>query len=176
MRRVLTVILLLAAGCADTEENAAANLKKGDEHLAKKEYEVAEYYYERIPEESPLYVQAEKKLEAIAKVKKQWVEKEVAPADLAKIRIIDHTYQLDNVARVPSHRLSLVNNTDRVLEYITVEFSYYDRSGKKVATLETETRTPMFQNSQDVFKGIEPGFVAEEFASTTARIVNARFQ
>jgi len=73
MKKTLLILLLLAAGCIDTEENASANLKKGDDFFAKNEYEVAEYYYERIPEESPFYAKAQVKLEEIAKIKKQWV-------------------------------------------------------------------------------------------------------
>ena len=176
MKIHLLFFALLLAGCGDSEENAPSNLQKGNEFYAKQEYEVAEYYFEKIPEESPLYPQAKKKLDAIAAIKKQWKEKQVSTTDLSKIVIIDHTYQLVNIARIPTHRLSLVNNTDRILEYITVEFSYTDKTGKVVAKLTTETRTPMFQNTQDVFKGIEPGYVAEEFTTSTARIVSARFK
>lgn len=176
MKHWVFYLLIALIGCADTDENAAANLKKGNDFFEKKEYEVAEYYYERIPETSPLYKEAAKKLDVIAKIKKQWVEKEVAPADLAKIIILEHTYQVDNVARIPNHRLSLVNNTDRVLQSIEVEFTYLDKSNKEIMKLVAEVRTPMFQNTQDVFKGIEPGYVQEEFATATAKIIKARFQ
>lgn len=176
MKQWIFFLLIALIGCADTDENAAANLKKGNDFFEKQEYEVAEYYYERIPETSPLYNEAAKKLDVIAKIKKQWVEKEVSPADLSKIIILEHTYQVDNVARIPNHRLSLVNNTDRVLQSIEVEFTYLDKTNKEIMKLVAEVRTPMFQNTQDVFKGIEPGFVKEEFATAKAKIVKARFQ
>lgn len=176
MKQLLIVGLLVVIGCADTEENAAANLKKGNDFYEKKEYEVAEYYYERIPESSPLYNEAQKKLEAIEKIKKQWVEKEVPPTELSKIVILDHTFQLNNVTRIPSHRLSLVNNTDRILESIVVQFTYFDKDNKEVGKLETEARTPMFEHTQDVFKGIEPGYLEVEFVRAEAKIIKARFQ
>lgn len=176
MKQIVLLVLVTLMGCSNSEENATINLQKGDEFFSKQEYEVAEYYYEKIPDDSPVYRQAEKKLQEIARIKKQWVEKTVPSSELAKIVILEHTYQVDNVSRIPSHRLSLVNNTDRIVEYIVVEFTYYDKNDKVITTLTTEKRTPMFQHTQDVFKGIEPGFVPEEFARATAKIVNARFQ
>jgi len=173
--RVL-IIAFIVAGCVDNEENASANLKKGDDFFAKHEYEVAEYYYEKIPESSPFYKKAQKQLDAIGTIKRQWVEKEVTAEELAKIIIIDHTYKVDNITRVPVHRLSLVNNMDRILEYIEVEFTYYDNDDRKVYTLITETRTPMYQNTQDVFTKIEPGAVPVDFSRSTARILKARYQ
>lgn len=176
MRLSMFFVIIVLAGCVDTEENASANLKKGDDFFAKKEYEVAEYYYERIPDGSPFYNKAQKKLEEIEKIKRQWVEKEVTAAELAKIIIIDHTYKVDNITRVPVHRLSLVNNMDRILEYIKVEFKYFDKDDRLVHTLITETRTPMYQNTQDVFTKIEPGAVPVDFSRSTARILKARYQ
>lgn len=176
MKRLVLFILLAMIGCTDSEENAAANLKKGNDFYNKKEYEVAEYYFERIPESSPLYKEAEKKLEAIAAIKKQWIEKEVSPADLANIVIIDHTYQLDNVTRIPTHRLSIVNNTDRILQSITVEFTYFNKDNKEVGKLVANVRTPMYEHTQDVFKGIEPGALTVDFVRSEAKIVKARFQ
>lgn len=176
MKHWIFFVLIALIGCTDTDENAAANLKKGNDFFDKKEYEVAEYYFERIPETSPLYKEAAKKLDVIASIKKQWVEKEVSPADLSKIIILEHTYQVDNVARFPSHRLSLVNNTDRILQSIEVEFTYLDKNNKEVGKLVAEVRTPMFQNTQDVFKGIEPGVLNEEFVTSRAKIIKARFQ
>lgn len=176
MKKFYCLFFIFLLGCSGTEENASANLKKGDDFFAKKEYEVAEYYYEKIPEESPIYIQAQKKLEEIAAVKKQWADKEVKVGDLTKIIVLDHTYQTDNVSQVPIHRLSLVNNTDRFIETITVEFTYFDKSGKEITKLTAEVNTPMYQNTQDVFKGISPGMVNEEYAKSTAKIISARFQ
>ena len=176
MKKTLLILLLLAAGCIDTEENASANLKKGDDFFAKNEYEVAEYYYERIPEESPFYAKAQVKLEEIAKIKKQWVEKEVSASDIAKINIIEHTYNWDNMTRVPVHRLSMVNNTDRILEYITVQFDYYDKDNNLITRFTVETRTPMLQNTQNAFNNIGTGVMKRDFARSTATIIEARFQ
>jgi hypothetical protein len=176
MKISILFIVVVLAGCVDTEENASANLKKGDDFFAKKEYEVAEYYYERIPEASPFYNKAQRKLDEIGTIKRQWVEKEITAEELAKIIILEHTYKVDNITRVPIHRLSLVNNMDRILEYIEVEFSYFNKDDRLVHTLVTETRTPMFQKTQDVFTKIEPGSVPVEFSRSTARILKARYQ
>jgi len=62
MKKFVLVLILLVFGCSDLGDQASANLKKGDEFFAKNEYEVAEYYYDKIPEESPFYRQARKKL------------------------------------------------------------------------------------------------------------------
>ncbi len=176
MKKLLFIFFAILFGCTGTEEHASANLKKGDDFFAKKEYEVAEYYYEKIPEDSPIYTQAQKKLEAIAVIKKQWADKEVKVADLSKIAMIDHTYQLDNVTQVPTHRLSLVNNTPRILESVTVEFSYFDKDGKEIQKLTVEVTTQMYENTQDVFKGISTGVLLRPFTTSTAKIVSAKFQ
>lgn len=176
MKKALTVLLLLAAGCIDTEENASANLKKGDDFYARKEYEVAEYYYERIPEESPLYAKARVKLNEIAEIKKQWVEKEVLPSEIAKIIITEHTYALDNITRIPAHRLAIVNGTVRNLAYVTIRFDYYDKENQLIISYTVETKTPMYPNTQDVFTNIESGVLTKDYARSTATIVSAKYQ
>jgi predicted transcriptional regulator YdeE len=176
MKKTLFIVLLLTAGCIGTEENASANLKKGDEFFAKNEYEVAEYYYERIPEESPLHAKAQVKLEEIAKIKKQWVEKEVPVSELANIIVREHTYKIDKITRIAVHRLSMVNRTVRYLEYITVQFEYYDANDQFITRYTVETRTPMKKNTQGVFGEIESGVVTTDFARSTATIIKARFQ
>ncbi len=176
MKKTLLILLLFAAGCIDTEENASANLKKGDDFFSKREYEVAEYYYERVPEESQFYAKAKVKLEEIAKIKKQWVEKEVLPSEIARILITEHTYVVDNITRVPAHRLAIVNGTIRNLAYITVKFDYYDTDNQLIISYEVETKTPMYPNTQDVYTNIEPGVLTKEIARSTATIISAKYQ
>jgi hypothetical protein len=172
----MMVLLFLLAGCVGTEENASENLQKGDDFFAKKEYEVAEYYYERVPEESPFYAKARMRLNEIAGIKRHWVEKDVSATELAKIIIVDNVFSVDNITRIPKHRISLVNNTSRMLENIEVEFSYFDRSGTYITSMTVEVRTPLLQKSQGEFTNIEAGVVTSEIGRSDARIVNARFQ
>jgi len=95
---------------------------------------------------------------------------------IAKINIIEHTYNWDNMTRVPTHRLSMVNNTDRILEYITVQFDYYDKDNNLITRFTVETRTPMLQNTQNAFNNIGTGVMKRDFARSTATIIKARFQ
>ncbi|MHB1050472.1 MAG: hypothetical protein ACYC09_10365 [Bacteroidota bacterium] len=176
MRTILAILLLSVSGCIGTEENASANLRKGDDFFAKKEYEVAEYYYERIPEESPLYVKAQVKLEEIAKIKKQWVEKEVPASEIVNIIVNEHTYKVDKVTRIPVHRLSMVNRTGFFLEYITVQFDYFDKDDQFIGRSTVETRTPMKKNTTGVFSNIETEVMTTDFTRSTATIVKARYQ
>ena len=177
MKKILFIILLACTiGCEQSDEDASSNLKKGDSFFEKKEYEVAEYYYEKIPEESPMYAKAKKKLDAIAVIKKQWTEHSVPQIDLNKIVIVEHTFTVDNISLLPVHRLSLVNNTNRTLESIDVEFSYLDKNGKILEKLVCEVKTGMYTNTQDVFKGIKPGVVREAFATSEAKILSAKFR
>ncbi|MBW7887933.1 MAG: hypothetical protein H3C35_06185 [Bacteroidetes bacterium] len=67
----LCVILLVAAGCEDLDEDAPINFKKGIEFYKKGEYEIAEYYFDKIPEESPLYNSAQKRLQKIRELENE---------------------------------------------------------------------------------------------------------
>ena len=176
MKNSMVFILLLFFGCADPEENAAANLKKGDNFFGKQEYEVAEYYYEKVPEDSPMYPQAQKKLSEIALIKRHWVEKEVPAQDVPKIKILNQSFGVDNVRHVPAHTLELYNYLDRNVEYVTVEFTYTDGQGAIVGRLTTDVHISLYPNSRGTFSGIEPGYVDKKFASSTASIIKARFQ
>ena len=175
MKKTILFILLAFSGCMDTEENASLNLKKGDSFFEKKEYEVAEYYYERIPEDSPLYTKAKRKLDEIALIKKHWVEKEVPADDVPKITILNHNVGMDNVRHIPSHTLELFNNLSREVKYITAEFTYADANGTIVGKLKTEVKISLYPNTRGSFSAIEPGYVAKAFSSSSAKIISARF-
>jgi len=175
MKKTILCMLLALFGCADNEQNAISNVKKGDDFFDRKEYEVAEYYYEKIPEDSPLYNHAKRKLDEIAVIKKHWVEKEIPAAEVAKIQILNHGYAVDNVRHVPSHSLELYNNLAQNIEYVTVEFKYVDEQGTVVAAFTTEVHTSMFPNTRKLFRAVEPGYVAKKFVKAEAKIVTARY-
>lgn len=176
MKKIAIVFLLLVAGCAGNEDEAPINLKKGDDFFDKKEYEVAEYYYEKIPEDSPLYPQAAKKLEEIRDIKLKWTDKTVSESDLAKIIITDHSYGVDNVLQIPSHRLLLFNHNQRNIASITVEFSYYKNNGDFIKQLTTDVNVVIKSKDQNECGGIQPGRVGEVFGKSTAKIIGAKYQ
>jgi hypothetical protein len=176
MKKILYFLPFLLLGCGGIEEQSPEYLKSGDEFYAKREYEVAEYYYEKIPEESPLYPQAQKKLEEIDAIKKQWVEKVPPPEVMQKIEILNNSYGVDNVTGLPAHALTIQNNTNRIIEYLTFEFSYFNDEKKLVGQFTIKVRTPIFQGSVEVFRGIQPGRVEGRFTSSTVKVVNVRFQ
>jgi hypothetical protein len=176
MKNILFFVLLVALyGCTGGEENASSNLKKGDEFFEKEEYEVAEYYYEKVPEESPLYSKAKRKLDEIAVIKRLWVEKDVPETEVARIQILNHRYAVDNVRHVPSHSLELYNNLPQNVEYVDLEFTYLDQEGTVITTLTMQLRTSIFPNSRKGFNAVEPGYVGKSFATSEAKIVRARY-
>ncbi len=176
MKKFVLVLMLLVFGCSDLGDQASANLKKGDEFFAKNEYEVAEYYYDKIPEESPFYRQARKKLNTIASVKEKWKVVAGDTVEISKVVIIENTYKVDNVSRLPIHTVTIANNTRKTLESVIIEFIYYDEAGSVVTTLVGNVKASVEPKSQNVFDNISPGTLQERFVNCEARIINAHFQ
>lgn len=176
MKKFVLVLMLLVFGCSDLGDQASANLKKGDEFFAKNEYEVAEYYYDKIPEESPFYRQARKKLNTIASVKEKWKVVAGDTVEISKVVIIENTYKVDNVSRLPVHTVTIANNTRKTLESVIIEFIYYDEAGSVVTTLVGNVKASVEPKSQNVFDNISPGTLQERFVNCEARIINAHFQ
>ncbi|MDD8016943.1 MAG: hypothetical protein PHP42_01090 [Bacteroidota bacterium] len=176
MKKFLLFLSLGVFGCGNTADNAPANIKKGDEFYAKKEYEVAEYYYEKIPDDSPFYLQAQRNIAAIEKIKEQWADRSVPAADLSNIIVTDHSFNKDFTTHIPIHRLLFFNRNKRNIEMVKVTFSYQDGHGSELATITTEIPIRLKGSSQNVAEEIKPGIVSDEFVSTTARIVGARYE
>ncbi len=176
MKKFVLVLMLLVFGCSDLGDQASANLKKGDEFFAKNEYEVAEYYYDKIPEESPFYRQARKKLNTIASIKEKWKVVAGDTVEISKVVIIENTYKVDNVSRLPIHTVTIANNTRKTLESVIIEFIYYDEAGSVVTTLVGNVKASVEPKSQNVFDNISPGTLQERFVNCEARIINAHFQ
>lgn len=167
-------LFLLLAGCGESVEDAPINLKKGNDFYSQGQYEVAEYYYEKIPEESPFYPQAKEKLDSIEIIKREWVTKEISPSDLGKIAIINNKVRIDSRTQIPSHVLTVANNSSQALGSITVKFTYYDVEGNIVGSLTTEVSTPMEPHTRKSFGGIKPGVMDKSFATSGAEILSAR--
>ena len=175
MKKFAFGLMLLIVGCSDPGEQAGSNLKKGDEFFAKNEYEIAEYYYEKIPEESPLYRQAQKKLNEITVIKEHWKIGEADSAEVAQVVLVENKYNADNTSKVPIHTLTLLNNSRKKLGSVNIEFTYYNAAGGVIAVLVDEVKTPLGSNTQGVFDKVSPGILPDKFERCEARIINAHF-
>ena len=133
-------------------------------------------YYDKIPEESPFYRQARKKLNTIASIKEKWKVVAGDTVEISKVVIIENTYKVDNVSRLPIHTVTIANNTRKTLESVIIEFIYYDEAGSVVTTLVGNVKASVEPKSQNVFDNISPGTLQERFVNCEARIINAHFQ
>jgi hypothetical protein len=175
MKKIIFSLLVILFGCSDSADQAGANLKKGDEFFNKSEYEVAEYYYEKVPEESPLFRQAQTKLEAIAGIKERW---KVIPGDtveISNIILVENKYNTDNTSRLPIHAITLANRSWKKLKSINIEFTYYNAAGAVITKLIVEIETDLDSRNQKVYENVSPGVIQERFAKCDARIINAVF-
>ncbi len=176
MRKFIFSLLFLLFGCSDPGDQASANLKKGDEFFAKNEYEVAEYYYDKIPEDSPFFRQAQKKLNIIASAKTKWKVVQGDTVDISQVVLIENEYQTSNVSRLPIHSITLENKSWKRLESVNIEFTYFKETGTVIAKLIGSIETNLEPRTQRVFKNISPGTIQEQFVKCDARIVSANFQ
>ena len=170
---ILLIILLI--GCSDTEENASTNLRKGDEFFKKGEYEVAEYYYDKIPEESVLYKTVIRRKEEIQKINEDPTLDKRSMEKTKGVFITKHTFQVNNLGVLPIHRITLLNNTDDNLQFVELEFVYYDAKGSEVQRLSTVVNTYVAKHTQKDFDKISPGIVNTKFTRANAILVKPVF-
>lgn len=175
MKKFIFSLIFFAVGCSDPIDQASTNLKKGDEFFAKNEYEAAEYYYDRIPEESPFYPQAQKKMNAIAVFKAKWRVNDKDSSEISKVVLVENISKMNNISRVPTHMITIANNSTKLLESIEVEFTYYDQNESVITALITEVKTPLKPKSQETYYDITPGLLQERFTTCQAKIINAHF-
>lgn len=176
MKRLsLLAVMLFAAGCHSDLENASSNMRKGDAFFATKEYDAAEYYYEKIPAESPWFAQAHAKLDSIAAFRRYWSKTAASPEDMKMITLGDHSASMMNAKMKPLHSFVITNNTDRTLRSVTVEFTYYDIDQRCVGTLTCDVDAPVPPKKNGVFNRVEPGTLTHTFYKSKARLVGAEF-
>ena len=175
MKKFIFSLVVLLFGCSDPGDQPGTNLKKGDEFFAKNEYEVAEYYYDQIPEDSPFFRQAQKKLNAIAVVKAKWKVVESDSTEISQVVLVENKYKADNVSRVPIHSITIANNSKKKLESVNIEFTYFNQEGTVIATLLGDVKTPVDPESKNIFDNVSPGILQERFVNCEARIINAHF-
>lgn len=173
----MCILLFMTAimGCEISLENASWNMKKGDSFYASKEYDVAEYYYGKIPEESPLYKQAKNKIDSIAIIRKYWAITIVTPEDMVKIAIMDHSAKMNVSTMNPLHSFVIVNGTLRTLSMISVECTYFDANGTEIERLVCDLKASVPSMKKGVFGRVEPGTLKVSFARSTIKLVGAKY-
>ena len=174
MKKLSFLFLLLMFGCTDSEENASTNLRKGDEFFAKGEYEVAEYYYDKIPEESVLYKTVLRRKQEIEKMNADPSRQDKPNKTTESVTIVRHTYQT-KLGRLPIHKITLANNTAKKLQLIDVEFVYLDAANKEVTRLTSNVFADIDPNGKKDLNEISPGIVSEPFTNVKVTIKRTLF-
>lgn len=175
MKKFSLLLVLSLFGCTDSEENASMNLRKGDEFFAKGEYEIAEYYYDKIPEESNLYKSVLRKKQEMEKINNDPVLKAKKAAKEESVTIVRHSHIL-RMGRLPVHTLTLANNTSKHLNIVEMDFVYLDASGKEVARLMTMLTPGLDAETEKEMTNISPGMVNEKFSQVRIEIKRTLFQ
>jgi hypothetical protein len=173
---MLVVVSILLFGCDNTAEQAPSNLQKGDQYFAAKQYEVAEYYYDKIPEESPLYKEAQLKMEKIDEIEKGALPKISFAEESQKVSIFDQAMTSNSGGTEPVHSVELNNESVYKLVSVVLEFTYLDAEGKVVAVKRCKIDAPMSGKTQETFKGISPGMLESPCTSSKVKVVSAEFQ
>jgi hypothetical protein len=175
MKKILVLFLLFLFGCADSDENASTNLRKGDEFFNKGEYDVAEYYYDKIPLDSPLYQTVVRRKEEILKAHEDPMSDTRTAKKAKGVFISNHSFFGNSAGTIPVHRMTIVNNTDENLQFVELEFVYLDERGIEVQRLSTVLNSYVAKNSQKDFEKISPGVVRVKFAKAHVVLVKPVF-
>lgn len=175
MKKIPFILLMLVLGCADTEENASTNLRKGDEFFNKGEYDIAEYYYDKIPEESLLHQSVARKLDEIKKIRIDPSLDKHSTKKKEGVFITNHSFEPGTMGLLPLHRITVVNNTDKNLQFVELEFVYYDAQGNEVERLSTVATTGVKKESSKNFEKISPGVIKTKFVKANVILVKPVF-
>ena len=173
---IILIVTAMLWGCDSTSDQAPGNLKKGDQYFDAGEYEVAEYYYEKIPEESPQFKEAHVKLQKISEIRISKLPKISAEDEARKVSVFDQSVTSNALGKMPIHSVSLNNESSYKLTRVEFEFTYFDAGGNLIAAKRCKVRTPIPARSQETFSGISPGVLEETFSSSKVRILSAEFQ
>ncbi len=177
LNKIFFLSLLLFFGCADEMDNAGSNIKKGDTFFAKGEYEIAEYYYNKIPEDSPYYKKAQRKLGELTKLQEEQALQNTESVTETKeeVTVVKHSYQMNNMGRVPFHAVTFMNTTSNETQIIELEFVYFNDDGKEVARLATMVYAGIPPLGQASVEKISPGMVNEKFSRVSVVIQRVLF-
>jgi len=170
------LLLFVFFGCDNSVERAPINLQKGDSYFDAKEYEVAQYYYEKIPEDSPLYKEAQAKIQQIGEIEAGMLPKAPGAEELQKVSIFDQSMTSNVDGMNPVHSVQLNNESTHRLASVVLEFTYFDASGEVVAVKRCDVSSPMPAKTQETFTGISPGKLDLACTSSKVRIISAEFR
>lgn len=171
MKKALVVMLLALFGCTGSEDNASTNLRKGDAFMARGEYEIAEYYYEQIPEESVLFKTVQRRRKEIEK-KKPAVSAAASSSSESKgegVVITKHTYTLQ-LGKMPIHTLTVRNSTKQRLNMLEVEFVYLNEMGQEVSRMLSMVSAVVEPGEEKMVGKVAPGMVQEKFTQVKYEI------
>ena len=176
MKYIFSIIVaVLLVGCDRTSELAPNNMKKGDQYFATKEYDVAEYYYEKIPEDSPLYKEAQTKLQQIAEIQKSKLPKVSFEDEARKISVFEQKITSNTLGKMPIHSVTLNNESNYKLASVNLEFTYFDAGGDVIVVKQCKVTTRIPAKSQGTFKGIAPGVLDQSCSSSKVSVISAEF-
>jgi hypothetical protein len=173
MKKLSILSMLFIFGCTGSEDNASTNLRKGDEFMARGDYEIAEYYYDQIPEESVLYKTVQRRRQEMEK--KQASEGGISSSGTSTgssgsarkkaegVTITKQSYILQ-MGKMPLHTITILNNTSKKLNIIEMEFVYINDAGREVARLLTMVNANADPEEEKVIGKIMPGMVNEKFS------------
>ncbi len=177
MKRALMMLALaMVLGCDTTPELAPNNMKKGDQYLAEKDYDVAEYYYEKIPDSSPLYKEAQLKLKQIVDIRAGAIPKVSAEAELQKVSVFEQSIIRNDDGKTPIHNVSLNNESTHKLVSVQLEFTYFDGAGNLIGLKRCTVNKAMSAKTQETFTNIAPGTLDVPCASSKVKVISAEFQ
>ncbi len=171
MRYVLLFTLLVMAGCTDSEENASMNLRKGDEFMAKGEYEIAEYYYDKVPEESVLFKTVERRRKEMEKsAPKPVAEKGKSTVQQRQgVFILKESHVLQ-LGKMPIHTITVQNATSKRLNVMELEFIYRNEMGVEVQKMTTMVNASMDAGEEKELDKIAPGMLNQKFSTVSVVI------
>ncbi|HTR81550.1 MAG TPA: hypothetical protein VMM58_07950 [Bacteroidota bacterium] len=175
-RLMLCILFALMSGCDNSADRAPANMQKGDEYLASKDYEIAQYYYEKIPEESPLYKEAQTKLQQIDEAEQSLLPKGPGPEEAQKVTIFETSITSNPGGILPIHSVELNNESTFRVKSVVLEFTYFDAAGNVVGVKQRKVPASMAGQTQDTFTGITPGSLDAPCVSCKVRIVSVQFK
>ncbi|MFA6468645.1 MAG: hypothetical protein WCW35_07095 [Bacteroidota bacterium] len=183
MKKLFILLCLALFGCTDSEENASTNLRKGDEFMAKGEYEIAEYYYDKIPEESVLYktvLRRRQDIEKLARSKSSSGSSgssggsSVADDSDENIVIVSQKFAVQ-LGKLPLHTVLIRNNSSKRVNTIEVRFVYIDETRTVVARHTWLLNAYIDAGGEKEFPNISPGMVHDKFVRVEVEVVKALF-
>lgn len=173
MKKAFILSLMFLFGCTDSE-NAASNLQKGDEFLKRGNYEVAEYYYDKIPEESVFYKTVLRRRQEMEKKRNSGATASEGASSSGQkqqegVKITSESHMLQ-MGKMPIHTIKILNGTSKKLNVLEMDFVYLDDSGREVARLLTMVNANVDPGEEKEIGKIMPGMVSEKFTRVKTEI------